>query len=457
MNKHCNRIMIAGIGSGSGKTTLVCGILMALKMRNLKAASCKCGPDYIDPMFHSRIFDIPSINLDLFFTSPQVMNYLLCRNGEDRDITVIEGVMGFYDGLSMESDRASSYEVAKMSKTPVILTVCCKGMAYSVVPLIRGMIEFREDSNIKGIILNQVSDMTYHQLKPVIEQELGIPVLGHLPVLQEFVLESRHLGLVMPKERDNLSQELERLGKLIENNINIEEIIKIAAEAPELFCENPLEHHKIAPKCPETILGVAEDEAFCFYYRDNLKLLEELGCKLVKFSPLHDKKLPEQIQGILFGGGYPELHAQQLSRNLSMKQSIQNALKAGMPCMAECGGFQYLQKSLWVEGVEYPMADVIPSTSENTGKLVRFGYIHLKGSNVNPYLKAGEEIKAHEFHYFDSTDNGDTCLAVKPSGKRQWQCVYAGKNLFAGYPHLYFYSNIRFIQRFIKACQEWKV
>lgn len=457
MNKHCNRIMIAGIGSGSGKTTLVCGILMALKMRNLKAGSCKCGPDYIDPMFHSRIFDIPSINLDLFFTAPQVMNYLLCRNGEDRDITVIEGVMGFYDGLSMDSDRASSYEVAKMSKTPVILTVSCKGMAYSVVPLIRGMMEFRKDSNIKGILLNQVSDMTYLQLKPVIEQELGIPVLGHLPVLQEFVLESRHLGLVMPKERENLSQELEHLGNLIENNINIEEIIKIAAEAPELSCENPLAHQKNFSEFPETILGVAEDEAFCFYYRDNLKLLEELGCKLVKFSPLHDKKLPKQIQGILLGGGYPELHAQQLSRNLSMKQSIQNALNAGMPCIAECGGFQYLQKSLWVEGVEYPMADVIPSTSENTGKLVRFGYIHLKGSNHNPYLKAGEEIKAHEFHYFDSTDNGHTCLAVKPSGKRQWQCVYARKNIFAGYPHLYFYSNISFVQRFIEACQEWKV
>lgn len=457
MNKHCNRIMIAGIGSGSGKTTLVCGILMALKMRNLKAGSCKCGPDYIDPMFHSRIFDIPSINLDLFFTAPQVMNYLLCRNGEDRDITVIEGVMGFYDGLSMDSDRASSYEVAKMSKTPVILTVSCKGMAYSVVPLIRGMMEFRKDSNIKGILLNQVSDMTYLQLKPVIERELGIPVLGHLPVLQEFVLESRHLGLVMPKERENLSQELEHLGNLIENNINIEEIIKIAAEAPELSCENPLAHQKNSPEVPETILGVAEDEAFCFYYRDNLKLLEELGCKLVKFSPLHDKKLPKQIQGILLGGGYPELHAQQLSRNLSMKQSIQNALNAGMPCIAECGGFQYLQKSLWVEGVEYPMADVIPSTSENTGKLVRFGYIHLKGSNHNPYLKAGEEIKAHEFHYFDSTDNGHTCLAVKPSGKRQWQCVYARKNIFAGYPHLYFYSNISFVQRFIEACQGWKI
>lgn len=457
MNKHCNRIMIAGIGSGSGKTTLVCGILMALKMRNLKAGSCKCGPDYIDPMFHSRIFDIPSINLDLFFTAPQVMNYLLCRNGEDRDITVIEGVMGFYDGLSMDSDRASSYEVAKMSKTPVILTVSCKGMAYSVVPLIRGMMEFRKDSNIKGILLNQVSDMTYLQLKPVIERELGIPVLGHLPVLQEFVLESRHLGLVMPKERENLSQELEHLGNLIENNINIEEIIKIAAEAPELSCENPLAHQKNSPEVPETILGVAEDEAFCFYYRDNLKLLEELGCKLVKFSPLHDKKLPKQIQGILLGGGYPELHAQQLSRNLSMKQSIQNALNAGMPCIAECGGFQYLQKSLWVEEVEYPMADVIPSTSENTGKLVRFGYIHLKGSNHNPYLKAGEEIKAHEFHYFDSTDNGHTCLAVKPSGKRQWQCVYARKNIFAGYPHLYFYSNIRFVQRFIEACQGWKI
>lgn len=457
MEKRCNRIMIAGTGSGSGKTTLICGILMALKKRKLKAGSCKCGPDYIDPMFHSRIFDIPSINLDLFFTEPQVMNYLLYRNGQDRDITVIEGVMGFYDGLSMESDQASSYEVAKVSKTPVILTIPCKGMAYSVVPLIRGMVEFRKDSNIKGIILNQVSDMTYPQLKAVIEQEIGIPVLGHLPVLKDFVLQSRHLGLVMPQERENFSAELEHLGEVIETYINIEEIIKIASQAPEISCKNPLEKEEKLFVHPEISLGVAEDEAFCFYYRDNLKLLEELGCKLVKFSPIHDKKLPEQIQGMLLGGGYPELYAQQLSENQSMKQSIQKALKAGMPCIAECGGFQYLQKSLWVEGVEYPMADVISSTSENTGKLVRFGYIHLQGSQETPYLKVGETIKAHEFHYYDSTDNGKTCLAVKPSGKRQWQCVHGVKNLFAGYPHLYFYSNIEFVKHFIKVCQGWKI
>lgn len=456
MEKRCNRIMIAGTGSGSGKTTLTCGILMALKKRNLKSGSCKCGPDYIDPMFHSRIFDIPSINLDLFFTEPEVMNYLLCRNGEDRDITVIEGVMGFYDGLSMESDRASSYEVAKMSKTPVILTIPCKGMAYSVVSLIRGMVEFRKDSNVKGVILNQVSDMTYPQLKAVIEQETGIPVLGHLPSLKNFVLESRHLGLVMPQERENLSKELEYLGELVETYISIEEIIKIASQAPEISCKNPLEKEEKPFVYPEIRLGVAEDEAFCFYYRDNLKLLEELGCKLVKFSPLHDKKLPQQIQGILLGGGYPELYAQQLSENQSMKQSVKKAVKAGMPCIAECGGFQYLQKSLWVEGMEYQMADMISSASENTGKLVRFGYIHLQGSQENPYLKVGETIKAHEFHYYDSTDNGKTCLAVKPSGKRQWQCVHGVKNLFAGYPHLYFYSNIEFVKRFIKACQEWK-
>lgn len=457
MGKRCNRIMIAGTGSGSGKTTLTCGILMALKKRNVKAGSGKCGPDYIDPMFHSRIFDIPSINLDLFFTEPQVMNYLLWRNGQDRDITVIEGVMGFYDGLSMESAQASSYEVAKVSKTPVILTIPCKGMAYSVIPLIRGMVEFRKDSNVKGIILNQVSDMTYPQLKEVIEQETGIPVLGHLPVLKDFVWKSRHLGLVMPKERENFSEELERLGELIETYIDIEKMLQIASQAPEISCQNPLEKEKKLPFCQEINIGVAEDEAFCFYYRDNLKLLEELGCNLVKFSPLHDKKLPEQIHGMLLGGGYPELYAQQLSENQSMKQNVQRALKKGMPCIAECGGFQYLQKSLWIEGVEYAMADVIESTSENTGKLVRFGYIQLQGSESNPYLKEGEKIKAHEFHYFDSTDNGKSCLAVKPSGKRQWSCVHGVRNLFAGYPHLYFYSNIEFVKRFIKACQEWKI
>lgn len=457
MSKRCNRIMIAGCGSGSGKTTIVCGILMAFKMRNVKAGSCKCGPDYIDPMFHSQIFNIPSINLDLFFTEPQVMNYLMWRNGEDRDITVMEGVMGYYDGLSMESDKASSYDVAKNSKTPVILVVPCKGMAYSVVPLIQGMVEFREDSNIKGVILNQVSDMAYPQLKIVIEKELGIPVLGHFPVLKDFVLKSRHLGLVMPGERENFTQELEELGKITEKYINIEEIQKIAAQAPEVSWKNPLKEQQIQSNTPEIVLGVAWDEAFCFYYRDNLRLLEELGCRLINFSPLHDEKLPAGVQGLLLGGGYPELYARQLSENCSMKNNIKQELSKGMPCIAECGGFQYLQEGLKVNGIEYPMAGAVHSVSENIGKLVRFGYIHLQGSESNPYLKKGEEIRAHEFHYFDSTDNGASCWAVKPSGKRSWKCVHGRGNLFAGYPHLYFYSNLKFVERFLRVCRGEKL
>lgn len=476
------RIMIAGTNSGSGKTTIVCGILAALKRRGLHAASCKCGPDYIDPMFHSQIFGVPSKNLDLFFTNKEVASYLMWKNALGADITVIEGVMGYYDGMQMDKTEASSYDLAKQTKTPVVLLVNCKGMALSVVPIIKGFLEFRPDHTIQGVILNGVTKMTGKMLTEIIEKELPVKVYGCVPQLKDFTLASRHLGLVTPYELEHIEKDMEALGEVIEETVLLDELLRLAGKAPDVSTVVPKEVEDVLEEGKKNLgiweekksfrIAVARDKAFCFYYKDNLELLEELGCELVNFSPLEDKELPDSIDGILLGGGYPEVYAKELSYNESMRKSIQKAIADGLPCLAECGGFMYLHKELEDEqGVFYPMAGVIEGTASNQKKLVRFGYINIetcrknipkknisekKSSLENDYLAIGEQIKAHEFHYWDSDNNGSDFLAVKPSGKRSWQCMHAEKNILAGYPHLYFYSNLRVPLRFLKKCQEYQ-
>ena len=458
MKQKIPRIMIAGTNSGCGKTTIVCGILSALKQLHVDSASCKCGPDYIDPMFHSLVFDIPSQNLDLFFTSKDQTRYLLVKNSKGKDITVMEGVMGFYDGMQMDSTLASSYELAKVTDTPVVLVVNCKGMALSVVPMIKGFLEFQKDHTIQGVILNGVSQMTGKQLKEMIEKQLPVKVYGCIPKLEEFSLASRHLGLVTPHELSDIRKDVKALGQVMQEYVDIKGLLQLAHRAPDLEDSVPKEWGEYLSSRPGQglTLGIAFDPAFCFYYKDNLELLQALGCKITKFSPLKDKEIPKEVDGILLGGGYPEIYAKQLSENFSMRRDMKRRLEQGLFCMAECGGFMYLHDRMEDEnGTMYPMAGVIEGSAGNQKKLVRFGYVQLEAVHENDYLKKGEKIRAHEFHYWDSTHNGEDFLAVKPSGKRQWNCMHAKDNLLAGYPHLYFYSNLKVPLRFLEKCRKY--
>lgn len=472
------RMMIAAPASGSGKTTITCGIMAALQKRNLRVAACKCGPDYIDPMFHREVLGIASGNLDLFFCEPEVLRGLFLRHASAADITVAEGVMGYYDGLSLESAAASSYDVAGTLDIPVILVVPCKGMALSVVPAILGMLEFQEDSHIRGIVLNQISGMLYPRMKQMIEDELrkrgySVPVVGYVPEQELFHLESRHLGLVMPDEIADLRERLCRIGDILSETIDLDLLLKIAADVPDIAgvetgiavlnrlpesCVRGSEKvpgARVQEKTPEKVrIAVAQDEAFCFYYQDNMALLRDLGCELIPFSPLHDTSLPEAVQGLLLGGGYPELYAEQLSSNQAMLQEIGAAIRNGLPCIAECGGFLYLHEMMeGKDGKQYPMAGVIRGNAFRTERLGRFGYIHLRAEKDSAYLRRGEALRGHEFHYWDSTANGQDCLAVKPDGKRSWKCVHMEGNLFAGFPHLHFYSNPGFTERFVEICR----
>ena len=453
-----NRIMVAAPGSGSGKTTITCSLLMVLKNRGEQVVSYKCGPDYIDPMFHKQVIGIPSKNLDTFFTDEDVTRELFLKNRTEKDFAVMEGVMGLFDGLGGIKEEGSSYHLAKVTETPIVLVIDAKGMGRSVIPMIAGFLAYDKEHLIKGVILNKMSKYYYEIIKPLIEEELRIRVLGYLPDEKDINLESRHLGLVMPNDSEDIQKRLQVMSKRSEKTVDVKEIEHIAEQAKELLpAQKPLNINGCSDKeCSRPVIAVAKDEAFCFYYEDNLLMLQENGAKITYFSPLHDTKLPDCCDALLIGGGYPELYAGELSRNVNMCNAIKQAIDTGMPIVAECGGFMYLHESITdKDGISHPMVGVIPATCSYKGKLVRFGYVEIQ-ENKSCFLPEGQLIKGHEFHYFDSTDNGDCCTAQKPTTGREYPCVMEGDNYWMGFPHLYYPSNPFFAESFVKKAEKYK-
>lgn len=449
------RILLAAGASGSGKTLITCGLLQALVNRGLKTASFKCGPDYIDPMFHSRVIGAKSRNLDTFFTDSETTKYLFCENAADCDISVMEGVMGFYDGVAGTTTKASAYDLASVTDTPVILIVNSRGMSVSLAAYVKGFMEYRKDSHIQGVIFNQMSPMLYPRMKELLEKELNIKVLGYVPKMDDCVIESRHLGLVLPDEIPELKENLHRLAEVLEKTLDIDAILQLAESARELSAKEP--RIDFCLKHPLRI-GVAEDEAFCFFYEDNFRLLRKMGAELVHFSPIRDKKLPVGLDGLLLYGGYPELNGKELEKNTSMREEIQKALSGGMPCMAECGGFMYLHEQMEdMGGVFRKTCGVIPGKCFRTPRLTRFGYITLTAGKPVFGRSAEEigEIPAHEFHYFDSENCGSDFHAAKPMSKRGWDCMHSSSNLLAGYPHIYYYGNPQIPRAFLMKCLEY--
>ena len=452
------RILLAAGASGSGKTLITCGLLQALVNRKLKTASFKCGPDYIDPMFHSRVIGTKSRNLDTFFTDGDRTRYLLAKNAGDCEIAVMEGVMGYYDGVGGTTSRASAYDLASVTDTPVILIVNSRGMSVSLAAYVKGFLEYKNDSHIQGVIFNQMSPMLYPRMKKLLEEELSVKVLGYVPKVEDCVIESRHLGLVLPEEIPELKNRLGKLSEILEKTLDIDGILKLAGKAPELsipeFSDLIRKDSAFGYRSSEKVrIGVADDEAFCFFYADNLSLLEQMGAELVHFSPIHDTDLPGDLDGLLLCGGYPELNGKALEENQEMCSSIRKAVEGGMPCLAECGGFMYLHQEMEdMEGNFRKVCGVIPGRSFRTPKLTRFGYITLtekKDSGLG-------EIPAHEFHYFDSTDCGTDFHASKPASTRGWDCMHYEGRLMAGFPHLYYYGNPKVPVHFLKNALEYK-
>lgn len=458
------RIMLAAPKSGSGKTLLTCGLLEVLRRRGLNPIACKCGPDYIDPMFHRYVLGIPGRNLDSFFLPTEGVRKVLVDavREEQARIAVLEGVMGYYDGLGGTETSASSWEIAEITDTPAILVLDCKGASLSAAAMASGFLHFRKKSHIAGVILNRVSSMYYERLAAAVEEASGLPVLGYLPESEEYRMESRHLGLFLPGEIDRLRERIGRLADQMEKSIAVERVLEVAGmlslrienKEKEKAENESMEAESIAkfPACQEqkvtsrVRIGVARDEAFCFYYQENFRLLEQMGAELVYFSPLRDKKIPDRVDGLLFGGGYPENYARELAKNAAMRESIRRSIAAGMPFLAECGGFLYLHRTLeGSDGKHWEMAGVYPFDAYRTNRLRRFGYVRLLTSS-------GQEIHGHEFHYWESEDPGTDWEAVKPTGNRSWRCIHEKGGQIGGFPHLYYASCPDFLRKWLDVC-----
>lgn len=463
-----NRFMIAAPKSGSGKTMITCALLQLLKDSGKNVLSYKCGPDYIDPMFHKKVLGVPSKNLDTFFSDEKTTVQLFLEERADGDFAVLEGVMGLYDGLGGIYEQGSSYHLAKVTQTPIILVVDAKGMGKSVLALIAGFLQYDTHHLIKGVLLNRMSKGYYDIIKPLIEKELSVKVVGYFPEQKDIGLSSRHLGLVMPDELSDIKKQLNETADRLKKTIDMDLFMDIAEAADEIGdSENAdVYNEKNIGNCDQnefsqnkainTVnIAVAMDEAFCFYYEDNLRMLEKCGAQLLYFSPLHDTSLPEDCDAMLLGGGYPELYAKELSKNVSMLNAIKKAFRAGMPTVAECGGFMYLHTYIHNQNCVFDMAGALDGECHFKGKLVRFGYIELAEKYSN-FLPPNEKIKAHEFHYYDSTDNGADCIATKPATGRSYDCVISHDNYWLGFPHLYYPSNPHFAESLVRKAYEYR-
>ena len=442
------RIVLAGAASGSGKTTAVCTILTLLQRRGVRVQACKCGPDYIDPMFHQAVLGVPSANLDPFFCNETLLRRLLFENAGE-DLTVIEGVMGYYDGTGADGTDNSTYTVAARTDSPVILVLDGKGEAASLLAQLEGFLRFKADSRIRGVLFNRITAGTYTYLERQIRGRFGdavIPV-GFLPTFpKDYEIPSRHLGLVIAGEIENLQDRINAAADLCKDTIDLDRVRAIAQTGGELIAAAAE-----VPQLPPIRIAVAKDAAFCFYYKDTLRLLAKMGAALIPFSPLKNEPLPDGVSGLLLGGGYPELYAEQLEKNTTTRNSVFQAIRGGLPTIAECGGFQYLGRTL--DG--FQMCGALPHASTAAGKPVRFGYVTLTAKEDGLLGPAGTVLRGHEFHYWDSTDNGSSFFAEKPNGKC-WDCVVSTPTLYAGYPHLFLPANPDAAAAFCRKCLNYK-
>ena len=454
------RILIAGTNSGCGKTTVTAGVLAALVKKGHSVQPYKVGPDYVDPMFHSFVTGRYSRNLDSWMLDEKVVTHLLLKNVSGADIAFVEGVMGLYDGYGGYSTTGSSAHVSGIIKAPIILVVNGEGASLSISAIIRGFIDFDNDVDIKGVIINNIkSESHYLMLKETIEEHTGVMVVGYLLKSAQYSLTSRHLGLVPQGEIGNLKEKVDMLGEEVLKTIDLELIMKIAKDSQSIdnsFHDTAWSNERcsLRPK-----IAVANDKAFNFYYKDSLELLEDMGAQLLYFSPLEDIRLPEDISGLYLGGGYPEVFSKDLEENRAMRKSVREAVCGGLPTYAECGGLMYLTESITdMEGKAFSMAGVIPGKSRMTSRLQRFGYVELEIEAGSVLSSEGQKVRAHEFHYSQTVAEDVMSLAYNVSKHRRgkevmtWKCGYKMHNLLAGYPHIHLWANPKLAKGFVDSC-----
>ena len=514
MNSTVSRgVMIGAPCSGSGKTVFTVGLLQALKKKGFPVRSFKCGPDYIDPMYHTKVLGVPCRNLDTWFTGDE-KTVELFRSGEDGSaLSVVEGVMGLYDGVAGICPEGSSYDLARILRLPIILVIAVGGVGRSLIAMVRGFQTMDTEGLIRGVFINKISKEMYDRIAPELERETGLPLLGFLPKEEKLIAPERHLGLFAPEEVDrdfalaagnavekaldwdafftltgvvpggdgNLPEDARFVGCFHPRRSDCSEesdgtcsredyaeemedscYRKGCSEETEDSCSQGKHYEDDTKHGIETtddekglkdnhtvVLAVARDPAFSFLYEDNLRELEKEGANIRFFSPIKDKVLPQDCDGLYLPGGYPELYLKELSENQSMRQDILSTIKGGLPTIAECGGFLYLGKSISDDqGNVYPMVGLLPGTAERKGKSRRFGYVTVK-EKVPAFLSEGITLKGHEFHYYESTENGSSCRMEKPVTQRTWEGIFTTETLWAGFPHIYFPAEPGFVRAFV--------
>ncbi|MBI5952070.1 MAG: cobyrinate a,c-diamide synthase [Chloroflexi bacterium] len=452
---NTSRFVLAAPSSGSGKTTLATGLMSAFAER-MTVQAYKVGPDYIDPGYHTTATGRPSRNLDTWMIPTERVKELFARGALGADICIIEGVMGLFDGYDGRTEMGSTAEVAKLLSAPVVLVIDAGSMARSAGAIALGFKTFDPQLNLAGVILNNVAGTAHAQWLTEAVQSVGLTVLGCVPRDQNLSVPERHLGLYMAGERSAATQKfIEAAKEVVRQNIDLLALETLARTAPEMEdgVRSPLTLGNVR-------IGIARDEAFCFYYEDNFDLLREAGAELVFFSPLHDSSLPSALSGLYLGGGYPELYAAQLAENESIRMALKSVIESGVPIYAECGGLMSLAESYFDEaGTEYPMMGVLSGSTRLTGKL-KMGYREVVARESSPLLGKGQTARGHEFHYSEwlrpEESNSFAYSIQSRIGSEPMPEGFVKDNLLASYVHLHFASNPDLARNFVNACQPWR-
>lgn len=448
------RLVIAGTGSGVGKTTLTIGLMSALIKRGLTVQGFKCGPDYIDPTYHTAVTNRVSRNLDSWMLKKDTVLDIFAHGSQGADISIIEGVMGFFDGKNPKTNEGSTADISMIIKSPVILVVNCASMARSAAAIVKGFQALGEDTNIVGVIANRVgSEGHYKIVKTAIEQECNVPVVGYLKRELDIEIPERHLGLIPSIERGDLDSFFDTLSEKVLETIDVDQLFELSTAKP--INTNMIPSLFDKKKESSVTIAVAKDAAFNFYYPENLEILQSYGAAIVYFSPLANEPLPENVDGLYLGGGFPEEFAKELSHNGVAKETIRNAIDKGLPTIAECGGFMYLTESIeTTQNTIHQMVGVIPGKVKMQSKRAALGYREITGQPNNFFINENEIARGHEFHYSTFEADLEIPHAYETKGMRGMKKDgYLKGNLVAGYTHFHFGSCPEIVGNWILNCQ----
>lgn len=452
--------IVAGTHSGCGKTSISLGLMASLARKGVAVQPFKCGPDFIDPGHHALACarngePVPSHNLDGWMLSESTNIDIFNRYGAECDVAIIEGVMGLFDGISGTADHGSTAQMSKNLGLPVILVVDARSMARSAAALVSGYAGFDPDVNIAGVIFNRVgSDSHCELLHEAMSLVPDVPVLGCLKRDEAIATPSRHLGLVTPDQEGPDMSRYQRLADWVETGLDLDSLL---GALPDIEVVPPFEP---VPQLPSVTIGLARDNAFCFYYEENLRLLREAGARLIEFSPLEDTRLPEQLDGLYLGGGYPELYVFELGQNNKLRREIKEFCESGRPVYAECGGFMYLMNDIITGRGRYAMSGVFPIRAEMFEKFRALGYREVTTQADTVLGPADTCARGHEFHYSSIQDDPgmQSLLSIYSMTGRKGPIDtpegFQVGNTLGSYVHMHFGSNPDMARNFVEECKQ---